>query len=731
MPGSHGRLLTMNSAVDAHVGRHILEHCLTGELAFGRTRILVTHHIELVSPYCRYLVQLGDDGSVMSAESREVNSPSDGPSGKPVSPLSTYIPDNVRINRDDESGAAAKKFIEEEKREKGRVSTTILVKYFRSSGLALWALTFAVFALVPVAILGRAWWVKLWTEDIKIQHRSIVEGDSSTHLIFYLGVYLGISLIVSVIVCIKIYMICAGSLRASKILFEEMTFKVLRAPLRWLDTVPLGRILNRLVSDFRLLDSQLAKDLQYFLTGFFSVATITIAGLFVTPFMIIPLVVLGLLCLYCINTYLHGARYLKRLESSAKSPVFELYGSALIGLATIRSSDKTEDYFRRMFERIDTYSVSTYYLWLTKQWMGFRMGIVGSLFAFCVAASVGLTRVDASLAGFALSFALDYSDAIINSIRHYSSVELDMNSTERIVEYTSIETEDQSGADPPASWPPEGRITVTDLEVGYAPDLPSVLKGVTFVIEPMSRIGVVGRTGSGKTSLTLALFRFLEAQRGQINIDGIDIAKLKLHELRSRLAIIPQDPVVFSGTLRSNLDPFNDGTDDELRDALKRVYLIDQEDSNGIRSPNQASPNGTASNQRNTNPFANLSTPISQSGLNLSQGQRQLLCLARAIVTQPKIIILDEATSAVDMATDALIQKSIREQFKNSTLLVIAHRLSTISDFDKVLVINEGRVVEFDEPRALMAKKGMFAGMVGDSGERAVLEEMILGGGAE
>ncbi len=161
MPGSHGRLLRMNSAVDAHVGRHILEHCLTGELAFGRTRILVTHHIVLVSPYCRYLVKLGDDGSIMSAESREVNSPSDNPSGKLVSPLSTHIPDNVRINRDDESGAAARKFIEEEKREKGRVSTTVLMNYFRSSGLALWTLTFAVFALVPVAILGRAWWVKL------------------------------------------------------------------------------------------------------------------------------------------------------------------------------------------------------------------------------------------------------------------------------------------------------------------------------------------------------------------------------------------------------------------------------------------------------------------------------------------------------------------------------------------------------------------------------------------
>lgn len=321
-----------------------------------------------------------------------------------------------------------------------------------------------------------------------------------------------------------------------------------------------------------------------------------------------------------------------------------------------------------------------------------------------------------------------------------------MNATERIVEYSSLPTEGQDGQEIPASWPSEGRLEVENLVASYSPDLPPVLKGLSFNIAKNERVGVVGRTGAGKSSLTLALFRFLEARDGIISIDGIDISKIKLHDLRSRLAIIPQDPVLFSGSVRSNLDAFNEHTDTELFDALERVHLIrstrpasrDQlsdGDNSGLNTPSDA----------NTNVFASLYSRISEGGLNLSQGQRQLLCLARAIVSRPKIMVLDEATSAVDvrfsagfncwnyftadamkMATDILIQRSIREEFRDSTLIVIAHRLSTIADFEKILVMSDGMASEFDTPKALMETRGMFWEMVQQSGEREQLEADII-----
>lgn len=321
------------------------------------------------------------------------------------------------------------------------------------------------------------------------------------------------------------------------------------------------------------------------------------------------------------------------------------------------------------------------------------------------------------MAGFALSFALDFSSVTEVTITRYTSMELGMNSSERALEYMQLDTEPATGDPAPEDWPSAGQIKVTNLEVGYAPDLEAVLKGVSFHVRPCERIGIVGRTGSGKSSLTLSMFRFLEARSGTIEIDGVDISQIKLHDLRSRLAIIPQDPVLFSGTVRSNLDPFDEYPDFILQQALQRIDPAREKPENVSCMPENMAGRPSV--------FTNLDSPISRGGSNLSQGEKQLLCLARAMITRPKILVLDEATSAVDMETDALMQGSIREEFRDATLLVIAHRLSTVADFDKLLVMSDGQAVEFDTPGVLGQRDGVFRRMVLDSGEKEMLQHLL------
>ncbi|KAK4690898.1 hypothetical protein P7C71_g5992, partial [Lecanoromycetidae sp. Uapishka_2] len=728
------------SAVDAHVGRQLFEDALTGELGTGRTRILVTHHVGLVLPKTQFVTILGEGtvkhaGSVeklqkigaleyvMKHESEdedkktereeEIDDSSNNALSKMLSHItqtSTHFDDG---GMDLQGKSQPKKFTEDEKREFGSIKLGIY-KLYLSTGGGLWAWLpiVIIFTVHQIIILSRSWFISIWTRSYQSEssfvhqlhyHYTILtqhmypSEEASHDLSYYLGIYLGLSLIICITGTLRYFIVYLAAIRASKKLFEGLTYAVLRAPLRWLDITPVGRILNRFTADFAAIDSRLGGDIGFLLYQGILLVGIIIAGLFVSPWMLIFAVVLLLICIWVTTTFLAGARNVKRLESSAKSPIFEQFGSALAGIGTIRAFDKADAYIERMFDKIDQHSRAFWHLWLFNRWLALRLNILGGVFAFLVAAVIVFSGIDASLAGFALSFALQYSSAIVWAARNYANVELSMNAIERVNEYSNIPIESQdSTIDVPAAWPAEGRLQVDNLVAGYAPDLDPVLKGLTFTVEKNQRIGVVGRTGAGKSSLTLALFRFLEAREGTIHIDGIDVSKINLHDLRSRLAIIPQDPVLFSGTVRSNLDAFDNHTDAELYDALERVHLIR---STGIVSrdeinpvaPGSASETATpAAADTNTNIFRSLSSRISEGGLNLSQGQRQLLCLARAIVSRPKIMVLDEATSAVDMATDVLIQRSIREEFQDSTLIVIAHRLSTIADFDRILVMEEG-----------------------------------------
>jgi ABC-type multidrug transport system fused ATPase/permease subunit len=714
------------SAVDSHVGRHLLTHGILGHLGASRTRILVTHHAGLVDRHATYIVSLTSDGTANVVESRSPKTGSPPILGLDQSRDKSKQSDpefNIGKCEDDPLKAKPKKFVEDEVRAQGRVKWDVYRMYLMSSGgLQYWILTVLMFLLAATSTIGRSYWLRLWTSsyadtksssNITSRHLETEAPPQQHSLSYYLGIYILISFISVALVGIKIIFVLVSSLRAARHLFKIAALNVLQAPLRWLDTQPVGRILNRFVGDFALIDSRLGGDILWFTNGLFSVVTIVASALFVSFWMSVPVLVLSLICIYIVYLYLDAARDVKRLESSAKSPIFELVGTVLSGLPTIRCFGRVDDYLDRMYGHIDRYAQSTWYILLATQWMKFRLGVLGVAFTFCIAAGVAyFPGIDASLAGFALSFALNFASVAETTISKYTATELDMNSMERVLEYIQLETESTAGDEADPSWPSQGHIVFRDLEVAYGKDLPPVLKGLDFEVPSRHRIGIVGRTGSGKSSLTLALFRFLQVRRGCIEIDGINLSSLKLHDVRSRLAIIPQDPVLFSGTLRSNLDPHNEHNDVALLEVLERV------------TPTQAASHEESQSRKSI--FKNLQSAISRGGSNLSQGEKQLICLARAILTRPKILVLDEATSAVDMETDALIQRSIREEFRDSTVLVVAHRLSTVADFDKILVLSDGNIVEYDEPRVLAQKKGPFWEMVKESGEDEALKHLLM-----
>ena len=422
-------------------------------------------------------------------------------------------------------------------------------------------------------------------------------------------------------------------------------------------------------------------------------------------------------CVYFAKEYVPASREIRRLSAAVGSPILHLLGTTVSGISTIRSFGKVDGYMKRLLSGVDDRAGVMVQFMSVQKWFNLRLGFMSSCLSATIISYILLrTDISASLAGFVLSFTLQYLAAITTAVTWFSYMTLEMNAVERVLEYTNLPGEDDAGSDCPAAWPTEGRIEVSELVVHYAPELPAVLKGLSFKIDGSQRFGIVGRTGSGKSTLTLALLRTIYTSRGAIYIDGIDISKIKLTDLRSRITIVPQDPILFSGTIRSNLDPFDEYGDKDLIDALSRVGLESMEDDTVAIK---------ADEEEALVPFPRLEFAVAAGGHNLSQGQRQLLCLARAIVARSKIIILDEATSSIDFASDALLQRMFREEFSNSTLIVIAHRLSTIADFDRILVMQDGLAAELGTPKELIDASGLFREMVSHSPDRDMLLERI------
>jgi ABC-type multidrug transport system fused ATPase/permease subunit len=526
----------------------------------------------------------------------------------------------------------------------------------------------------------------------------------------WMGLYVGVSMAASLMGTLRFFLVRWASLRFSQAMFQNMLAAILGAPLRWVDTVPLGRVLNRLTTDMFTMDIALGTNLAELLVWALQILAVVVASVMVSPYVLIPAALLLSISLRFAFLYLKAAREAKRLESVTRSPILEHFTSSITGLTTIRAFGLTSTYLQAMFTKMDHFSKISWSVWLFKWWIQLRIGFLGAIFAAAIAFLIIRLGVSASLCGFAISFVLQYSQAVSDAIGSYSTFEMDMTALERVAEYANVGSEPQEGLEPPAFWPTQGRIEVENLTVRYAPELPAALEDLTFSIENNERIGIVGRTGSGKSTLALALFRFIEASSGTFRVDGLDACAMKLTALRRAMALVPQHPTLFAGTIKLNLDPRGIHSDLELDDALRRVHLTSDR-ATGLQS------------------FA-LNSPVAEGGRNFSQGQRQLICLARAILQRPKIMILDEASSSVDAETDSLMQETIRVEFGRnmSTLLVIAHRLSSVADFDKILVLDHGKLVEFDSPRNLLAREGgVFHELVQRSGDREALQKSILG----
>ena len=598
-----------------------------------------------------------------------------------------------------------------------------------------------------------------WSLPLSSKSPSSIEimasSDDKIDAWHYLIIYALLSLFYIFASLIREGYIFWGSLRASRTLHTRLLQSVSRAKLQFFDTTPLGQLMNRFSKDIEAIDQDVAPVAVGVLGCLFSMISIVILISVITPGFLIAGFFITIIYFAIGQFYLRSSRDLKRLESVQRSPLYQQFGETLSGIVTIRAYGDERRFIRDNQSRVDTHNRPFIYLWAANRWLALRVDFTGALVAFFAGVFVILSigTIDAGSAGLSLTYAVMFTENVLWLVRLYSMNEQNMNSVERVKEYIEVEQEAKAIIDdarPAGNWPSQGAIQFMNYTTRYRPDLEPVLKGLTFSVQPGERVGIVGRTGAGKSSLALALFRGLEAVEGKIVIDDVDIGLIGLQDLRQAITIVPQDPTLFTGTVRSNLDPFSLFTDEEIFATLRRVQLIGVPISAAgsslatpvvpnLPTPPESPPSSKndsdddsdndlakkmTNTRENTNVFTNLSSPIAESGSNLSQGQRQLLCLARALLKAPRVLLMDEATASIDYATDGKIQDTLRD-VKESTILTIAHRLQTIIDYDKVLVLDKGKVIEYDAPWELISReRGIFRGMCEMSGDLEALTKV-------
>ncbi|NXJ41958.1 MRP3 protein, partial [Ciconia maguari] len=573
-----------------------------------------------------------------------------------------------------------------------QVKLTVFWQYVKAVSPVITLVICFLYCCQNAAAIGANVWLSDWTNEPVIngtQHNTAMR----------IGVYAALGLLQGLIVLICSFTLAMGGINAARTLHAALLENKFHTPQSFYDTTPTGRIINRFSKDIYVIDEVIPPTILMFLGTFFTSLSTMIVIIASTPLFAVVIVPLAILYYFVQRFYVATSRQLKRLESVSRSPIYSHFSETVSGASVIRAYRRVKSFVDISDLKMDENQKSYYPGIVSNRWLGIRVEFVGNCIVLFAAlfAVIGKNSLNAGLVGLSVSYALQVTMSLNWMVRMTSELETNIVAVERIKEYSETETEAPwiiEGKSPPEDWPSKGELEFVNYSVRYRKGLDLVLKGLNLQVHGGEKIGIVGRTGAGKSSMTLCLFRILEAVKGEIQIDGVKISEIGLHDLRSRLTIIPQDPVLFSGTLRMNLDPFNKYSDEEIWKALELSHL-----------------KRFVSSQPSM-----LDYECAEGGENLSVGQRQLVCLARALLRKTRILILDEATAAIDLETDDLIQMTIRTQFEDCTVLTIAHRLNTIMDYTRVLVLDNGTIAEFDTPASLIASKGIFYSMAKDAG---------------
>nr|XP_019050369.1 ATP-binding cassette transporter [Kwoniella bestiolae CBS 10118]OCF29299.1 ATP-binding cassette transporter [Kwoniella bestiolae CBS 10118] len=693
------------SALDTLTSRWIIDNLFKGDLMKDRTVLLITHHVGLAAPIADYMIAFNQDGTVKSQGPIEDSEFPDEDVEKEAQEDIKASEEAISAESKIEEKKPANKLVKDEEKSEGRISKKAMISFFSTfGGPIFWLLYFILvlggqgFNAFQTYWLGR--WAKAYEES---------EHPERVSAVYYLGLYIVWVLLSLGSLAGSAVLFYVGAIKGSRKIHRKLTDMIFGSYMRFLDSTPVGRIISRftkvscVISRAILTFSEVA-DISVGLILKFAVVIALV------PIFSIPAVVIGAVGAFLGEVYIHSQLSVKREMSNAKSPLFSHFSAAVNGIVSIRAYGAQQKLRAEAQRKADKYTRAATALALTfsfsynlNRWVTIRIDMLGGLFSALLAAFLVYgVRLDASTTGFALSQAISFSAMILWWVRLVNEMEVQGNSVERIEDYLVIDQEPKAiqSKQPPASWPTSGSIVLDKLSARYSPDGPTVLDKLQVNIASGEKVGIVGRTGSGKSTLALALLRMIPTE-GSVVIDGIKTEDINLHALRSHVTIIPQDPVLLSGSLRFNLDPFGEHDDAELNDALQASGL------GQTRNPPQEGGTGTVSGSA-TPQRLSLDTQIAAGGGNLSQGQRQLVALGRALVRNSKILILDEATASVDFETDALIQRSIRSLPSSTTVLTVAHRLSTVMDYDKILVLGSGKVLEFDSPNNLRSNQNSY-----------------------